>query len=97
MVILFVICFDNLNHTMQSCGSGANILVPGSNHRSIDNDLVNLGILQTDIRNFIEVGSGCVDLAKDSGSKIPTQDPSKSGSKDIPIGKVKDVLLSKTR
>ena len=25
MVILFVICFDNINHTMQSCGSREHI------------------------------------------------------------------------
>lgn len=55
-----------------------NVLSPGSNHRSIDNDLIDFVI--EDIKNFIE-GKDAVKIAKDR--KLPTFDPKKSNSPNI--------------
>ena len=57
---------------------GVNILSPGSNHRSIDNDLKDYII--EDIKNFIN-GKDAVELAKKR--KLPTFDPSLSNSPNI--------------
>lgn len=57
---------------------GINVLSPGSNHRSIDNDLIDFVI--EDIKNFIE-GKDAVKIAKDR--KLPTFDPKKSNSPNI--------------
>lgn len=57
---------------------GANILSPGSNHRSIDNDLKDYII--EDIKNFIN-GNDAVDLAKKR--KLPTFDPKNSNSEKM--------------
>jgi len=57
---------------------GANILSPGSNHRSIDNDLKDYII--EDIKNFMD-GKDAVDIAKKR--KLPTFDPKNSNSPNI--------------
>lgn len=57
---------------------GVNILSPGSNHRSIDNDLKDY--LIEDCKNYIN-GKDAVKLAK--SRKLPTFDPAKSNSKKI--------------
>lgn len=57
---------------------GANILSPGSNHRSIDNDLKDYII--EDIKNFIN-GKDAVELAKKR--KLPTFDPKNSNSEKM--------------
>ena len=57
---------------------GANILSPGSNHRSIDNDLKDYII--EDIKNFID-GKDAVELAKKR--KLPTFDPKNSNSEKM--------------
>lgn len=57
---------------------GINILSPGSNHRSIDNDLVDYII--EDIKNFMN-GEDAVRIARDR--KLPTFDPKKSNSPNI--------------
>ncbi len=58
--------------------NGANILSPGSNHRSIDNDLVPT-IIQ-DINNLMQ-GKNPVDEAKKRN--LPTFNPANTGSPDI--------------
>ena len=58
--------------------NGANILSPGSNHRSIDNDLADY--LNLDITNFI-IGGDAVNLAKQR--LLPTFDPKQSSSPNI--------------
>ncbi len=57
---------------------GANILSPGSNHRSIDNDLV--PYLIQDINNFIQ-GKNPVNEAQKR--TLPTFNPQSSGSPDV--------------
>jgi RHS repeat-associated protein len=57
---------------------GANILSPGSNHRSIDNDMVNYVI--QDIQNYI---NGKNPIAEAQKRKLPTNDPKKSGSDNV--------------
>jgi RHS repeat-associated protein len=57
---------------------GANILSPGSNHRSIDNDQLNNVI--SDINNFIK-GKDAVKIAKERIQ--PTYNPANSGSDDV--------------
>lgn len=73
--------------------NGANIVSPGSNHRSIDNDQV--GNVIKDINNFIQ-GKDAVDIAKKRKQKV--NDPAKSGSPNIGgvPGAIKDIVNPKS-
>jgi RHS repeat-associated protein len=63
---------------LNNATNGANILSPGSNHRSIDNDQV--GNIAKDINNFIS-GKDAVGLAKSRTQK--TYNPASSGSPNV--------------
>ena len=73
--------------------NGTNILSPGSNHRSIDND--QKANVVSDINNFVK-GKDAVNIAKNRSQ--PTYNPKTSGSE--PIGGVpatiKDVVNPKS-